>query len=95
LDAHKDSPVRAKIRLVILKTIAVWTLLPLLINPMETLSKHLIFAIDIFTTLQLVLKLDISADVRSLPLRTLLYLMFALIAFLQTWQVFFVDIYKQ
>jgi hypothetical protein len=79
-----------------LKTVAVWTLLPLLINPMETLSKHLIFCLDVYLTLTVFIRLDIQKDLKENIIgRCLVYTLFASVFMLQTWQVFFVDVYKQ
>ena len=93
LDTHKESPLSAKVRLVLLKTVAIWTLLPLLINPMETLTKHLIFSLDLFLTLNIFVRLDINKDLKkNLVQKALFYLLFAAIFLLQTWSVFFIDL---
>jgi alpha-1,3-glucosyltransferase len=70
LDTHQGSTSWAKLRFVLLKTIAVWTLLPLLISPGETLVKHLILIIDYLVTVKVLLKLEVS----SLPMGHILHL---------------------
>ena len=94
LDSHLDSPISAKVRLLLLKTVGVWTLLPLLINPMETMTKHLIFSLDIYLTVNIFMKLDLARELK-LSQKVLVYGLFGSIFVLQTWQVFFVEIYKQ
>ena len=93
LDTHRDSPVSAKVRLLLLKTVAVWTLLPLMINPMETLTKHLIFSLDLYLTLNVFVRVDISKEL-NLTQRILVYGLFASVFVLQTWQVFYVEMLK-
>ena len=93
LDTHRDSPVSAKVRLLLLKTVAVWTLLPLLINPMETLTKHLIFCVDLYLTLNIFVKIDISRDLK-VSQKVMVYGLFACVFLLQTWQVFFIELHK-
>jgi hypothetical protein len=72
LDTHRDSPISAKVRLLLLKTVAVWSLLPLMINPMETLTKHLIFCLDLYLTLNIFVRIDIVRDLK-VPQKILVY----------------------
>ena len=49
------------VRFKILKTVAMWTLMPLLYQPRESLIKHSLFALDVFTT-ELLLQPSSRAD---------------------------------
>lgn len=60
LDINSGSGTWTKLRFLLLKTVAVWTLLPLLISPGETLVKHLIFVIDYCLTVKLWLNLSLT-----------------------------------
>jgi hypothetical protein len=78
LDTHCGTPISAKVRLLLLKTVALWTLLPLMINPMETLTKHLIFCFDLYLTLNIFVRIDIVSDLK-ISEKILLYGLFLLI----------------
>ena len=60
LDLSSQSSLTAKIRLLILKTIAIWTFLPLISSCNDTLVKHLLFIADIFLTLKLLLRIELG-----------------------------------
>jgi hypothetical protein len=71
----------------ILKTVALWTLLPLLINSGESLIKHLIFALDYLLSAELFVKID----QRSILLTVLLLL----VTVVQSWQAFYVEFFMK
>ena len=78
LDVHQASSAWTKLRFVLLKTVAVWTLLPLLISPGETFVKHLVLLLDFFLTVKVWLRLSVT----NLSHKFLLYSLVALIALL-------------
>ena len=90
LDVHQGSSTWVKLRFVILKTVALWTLLPLLISQGESLAKHLILALDYFLTARVWLRLKLENPFQKL----FLYSLLAVIAVIETWQVLFIEIIK-
>ena len=78
LDASANSDQLSKVRIFVLKTIALWTLLPLLVSPSETALKHMLFILDVSLTLLIFLRLNVN-QIRSFGLKGLIYLMGALI----------------
>lgn len=57
LEVHSRSSTWTKLRFLLLKSVAVWTLLPLLFHQKESLVKHLIFFLDIVLTYRIWLQL--------------------------------------
>ena len=93
LDCTRESSVWARVRLVLLKTVCVWTLLPLLIQPKETMVKHMILLVDLLLTMKVFLKVNVS-ELRSAWQRYLLIGTFSLIGGIQLWQVFYIQALK-
>lgn len=60
LDCHENSSAWDKTRLIVLKTIGIWTFLPLIVSHRETMVKHTLFLVDVIITQAVFLKLDMK-----------------------------------
>jgi hypothetical protein len=87
LDVHDKSGIEEKVRLFMLKTLAIWTFLPLIISPRDTLVKHVLFLTDIILSWHLYLKISMS-QIKNWKTKVLLYGMFAVITLVQGWQLY-------
>ena len=88
LEVHQCSSTWTKLRFLVLKSVAVFTLMPLLYQPKESLVKHLILFLDIFLTL----RVWISLKVESLVHKAILYFVMTAIVSIELWEWFYVEL---
>jgi hypothetical protein len=68
-----------------MKTVAVWTLMPLLFTPAETVLKHMIFLLDIVLS-----ERYLTLTKHRIVYRSLVWV----ILIIQGWQVMYVEVWK-
>ena len=88
LDVHQGSSNWTKLRFLLIKTIALWTLLPLLILAGENLTKHAIQIIDYFLTTRVWLQIK----VKSTKHKALLNFVLGSIVIVELWKNIHVDL---
>lgn len=87
LEVHSGSSNWTKLRFLLIKTIALWTLLPLLILPGENLTKHAIQVIDYFLTTRVWLQIKVESSAH----KALLNFVLGSIVIVELWKNIHVD----
>ena len=87
LEVHQGSSTWTKLRFLVLKSVAVFTLMPLLYQPKESLVKHMILFLDIFLTLRVWLSLKVETFLH----KVILYFVMTMIVAIELWQWFYVE----
>jgi len=91
LETSWDSDNWSKVRTFVLKTVALWTFLPLLYLERETQIKHLILIVDVLLSMAIFIQVNTKTKLEKL----LVWGSLACITIIQAVQVFYIEVYHR
>jgi hypothetical protein len=91
LETSCDSDNWSKVRTFVLKTVALWTFLPLLYLERETQIKHLILIVDVLLSMFILIQVKTQTKIEKL----LVWGSLGCITVIQAVQVFYIEVYLQ